>query len=301
MSRAGRADSSRQPVLGSDAAESPTGLHSALGAVAGPLGPQPHRPASSPTAPLSIGSRLRVRPWQADAGIAHVSPAADHLGPLTPTDVEHAVERLRQQGYRAVITSALHRADRRPFTEAGFAETERLHLLRHDLDSLVPSPPPAGIELRRGRRREQEAALDVDRTAFTPFWRLDRAGLTEALTATSMVHFQVARDERGLVGYAVCGRAGHRGYVQRLAVAPRCQGRGVGAALLGDGLRWLRRWGARDALVNTQEDNRRSLRLYQRSGFVLQPDGLSVLELVLSHPATVTSGTATAARPEDRP
>ena len=83
------------------------------------------------------------------------------------------------------------------------------------------------------------------------------------------------------MGYAVCGRSGHRGYVQRLAVAPRAQGGGVGAALLLDGMRWLRRWGARDALVNTQEDNDRSLRLYQRTGFVLQPDGLAVLQLLL--------------------
>ena len=255
----------------------------------------------SVSAPVSVGSRLRVRPWQADGRIAHIAPAVDHLGPLTATDVEHAVERLRQQGYRAVITAALHRPDRRPFTEAGFAESERLHLLRHDLGDVVPTSPIGGIELRRGRRREQDAALDVDRAAFTPFWRLDHAGLTEALTATTMVHFQVARDPGGIVGYAVCGRAGHRGYVQRLAVTPRCQGRGVGAALLADGLRWLRRWGARDALVNTQEDNRRSLRLYQRTGFVLQADGLSVLELSLDDAAGAPVAPTRPGRPEDRP
>jgi len=253
------------------------------------------------SAPVSVGSRLRARPWQADARIAHLAPAVDHLGPLTATEVEHAVERLRHQGYRSVITAALHRADRRPFTEAGFAETQRLHLLRHDLDGLSPTPPLDRIELRRGRRREHEAALDVDRAAFTPFWRLDQAGLTEALTATAMVHFQVARDADGIVGYAVCGRAGHRGYVQRLAVTPRRQGHGVGAALLGDGLRWLRRWGARDALVNTQEDNRRSLRLYQRTGFVLQPDGLAVLELALGDPATAPLAPATRGHLEGGP
>jgi GNAT superfamily N-acetyltransferase len=235
----------------------------------------------SVSAPVSVGSRLRARPWQADAGIAHIAPAVDHLGPLTATDVEHAVDRLRQQGYRAIITAALHRPDRRPFTEAGFAETERLHLLRHDLEHVDPAPTTSGTEVRRGRRRDQDAALEVDHQAFAPFWRLDHAGLNEALTATTMVHFQVARDAEGVVGYAVCGRSGHRGYVQRLAVAPRSQGRGVGAALLVDGLRWLRRWGARDALVNTQQDNHRSLRLYQRNGFVLQPDGLAVLELTL--------------------
>jgi ribosomal protein S18 acetylase RimI-like enzyme len=153
---------------------------------------------------------------------------------------------------------------------------------------VAPLVAVPGIEVRRGRRRDQAEALDVDQAAFAPFWRLDAAGLAEALTATSAVHFQVARDASGVVGYSVCGRAGHRGYVQRLAVAPSHQGRGVGGALLVDGLRWLRRWGARDALVNTQEDNDRSLRLYQRSGFVLQPDGLAVLHRTLTDipPAT---------------
>ena len=117
----------------------------------------------------------------------------------------------------------------------------------------------------------------------SPFWRLDRAGLDEALTATSTVHFQVARSHDRIVGYSVCGRAGHRGYVQRLAVD-----------LLGPGPR--RRRGPADrrpalvaavgrsrlALVNTQEGNARSLRLYQRSGFVLQPEGLAVLHLDLT-------------------
>ena len=65
----------------------------------------------------------------------------------------------------------------------------------------------------------------------------------------------------------------------RCSHAPRAKG--VGGTLLLDGLRWLRRWGARDALVNTQEGNVRSLRLYQRVGFVLQPDGLTVLRLDL--------------------
>ena len=136
--------------------------------------------------------------------------------------------------------------------------------------------------MRRGHRRDQPAALRVDRAAFAPFWRLDLAGLSEALTATTTVHFRVAVGGGKVVGYAVCGRAGHHGYVQRLAVSPSHQRRGVGAALLVDGLRWLRRWGARAAFVNTQEDNDRSLRLYRRTGFALLPDGLAVLELRLT-------------------
>src|SRR5262245_1493438 len=122
----------------------------------------------SVSAPVSVGSRLRARPWQADAGIAHIAPAVDHLGPLTATDLDHAGERLPQQGYRAITTAALHRPDRRPFTEAGFGETERLHLLRHDLENVPPAPSTPGIEVRRGRRRDQDHALEVDHEAFAP-------------------------------------------------------------------------------------------------------------------------------------
>ena len=241
-------------------------------------------------------SRLRVRPWHGDHGVAHVAPAGDFLGPLTPNDVARSLGDLRRAGYRSAITAALHRADRRPFLEVGFVETERLHLLQHGFAETVDARPAPGVDLRKGRRRDQAAVLAVDHAAFAPFWRLDEAGLAEALTATVSVHFQVARLDGRIVGYAVCGRAGPRGYVQRLAVHPDVQGRGIGVALLYDGLRWLRRWGARDALVNTQEGNDRSLRLYHRAGFLLQADGLAVLEISLDGPAPA----APAAPPRSR-
>ena len=231
--------------------------------------------------PLRSGSRLRARPWQGDERVAHVAPAGDFLGPLTADDVRRSLRPLRRAGYQVALTAALPRSDQPPFLEVGFEEIERLHLLLHMFDRLDPAPPPDGCDIRRGRRRDHDEVLAVDHAAFAPFWRLDQVGLDEALAATVNVHFQTARAGSRIVGYAVCGRAGPRGYVQRLAVDPSAQGRGVGAALLADGMRWLRRWGARDALVNTQEGNDRSLRLYQRAGFVLQPDGLAVLRLFL--------------------
>ena len=78
--------------------------------------------------------------------------------------------------------------------------------------------------------------------------------------------------DRSVVGYAVTGRAGTRGYLQRLAVAPATtNGRGIGTALVVDGLRWLRRWGAKEVLVNTQEANEAAVQLYEPLGFELRP------------------------------
>src|SRR5918993_841562 len=109
----------------------------------------------------------------------------------------------------------------------------------------------ARVSIHGARRRDRPDVLDVDHAAFEPFWRLDEPGLSDALAATTAVRFRLARAGGDVVGYAITGRAEHRGYVQRLAVSPAVQGRGVGAALLIDGLRWLRRRGAPAPGVNT--------------------------------------------------
>ncbi len=77
------------------------------------------------------------------------------------------------------------------------------------------------------------------------------------------------------------GRAGTVSYLQRLAVRPDQQRRGMGSALVLDALHWAQRRGATSTLVNTQESNRSALALYEHLGFVREPDGLDVLELPL--------------------
>jgi ribosomal protein S18 acetylase RimI-like enzyme len=80
-----------------------------------------------------------------------------------------------------------------------------------------------------------------------------------------------------IVGYAITGRAGGHGFLQRLAVHPAWQRRGVGRALVLDGLTWLQRRGVERVVVNTQLENRKALALYESLGFRREPRGLSVL------------------------
>jgi ribosomal protein S18 acetylase RimI-like enzyme len=120
--------------------------------------------------------------------------------------------------------------------------------------------------------------IEVDALAFPPFWRLHEGGLEEALVATPSVRFRVAGRSRGaLSGYAIAGRGGNTGYLQRLAVHPAARGQGLGRALVVDALVWLRRRGAARAMVNTQQTNEGALALYQACGFTLLPEGLTVL------------------------
>jgi ribosomal protein S18 acetylase RimI-like enzyme len=192
--------------------------------------------------------------------------------------VRRCVDTLSARGFTAVVTGALAPVEQRAFLAAGFAEAERLHLLSHDLSDL-PSGRVPGARLRRARARDRASVLPIDHLAFPSFWQLDDAGLTDALTATPHARFQVAVDEGSgrVVGYAISGRSGRNGYLQRLAVEPAQQGRGLGRWLVLDGLRWLARWRADQCVVNTQWGNEVALGLYERVGFRRLPQGLAVL------------------------
>jgi ribosomal protein S18 acetylase RimI-like enzyme len=219
--------------------------------------------------------RFRVGPWRGDARIAYVAPAAGR--PAAVATIEQCLSSLAGRGYRSVLTSALTSAEQGPFLAAGFDIHERLHLLRHDLHHIPDSAP---IRLRRALRFDHRAVLDLDGLAFDPFWRFDQRGLSDARRATPASRFRVAEAD-GLAGYAITGRAGPVGYLQRLAVHPDQQHRGIGTALVVDSLTWVRSRGATSLLVNTQEHNATALGLYEHLGFVREIDGLAVLERAL--------------------
>jgi ribosomal protein S18 acetylase RimI-like enzyme len=218
-------------------------------------------------------AHLQVAAWRGTDHTVVMSPVPDRPAP-GPADIVRELDHLADLGVERVLTGALHHGELGPFLAAGFVEHERLHLLRHDL---IGGPEPtAPVRLRRAWRRDQPDILTIDERAFDTFWALDRRGLDDAVRATPSSRFRVATDG-AITGYAITGRAADRGYLQRLAVDPDRHREGIGAALVADSLRWLRRSGARVAVVNTQERNEGALALYLATGFVLEPYGLTVL------------------------
>lgn len=221
--------------------------------------------------------RVRTGPWRGDVGIAYLSPMPD--APLPSVAFVHrCLDQLAARGYRRAITSALSPAEQVGFLAAGFDVHERLHLLGHDLHH-IPRADTSG--LRRALRADHAAVLALDGRSFPPFWRIDEASLGDAVAATPNTRFRVAAPDGPVVGYAVTGRAGRRGFLQRLAVEPGSQRGGLGRALAVDALRWLRRWRVDHAVVNTQIGNAPALALYESIGFRREPTGLCVLTVSL--------------------
>ncbi len=226
---------------------------------------------------------------------AVLHPTTAHSVP--PTMVSAAVVALRSAGHVGPITTpALTPEEVQGFRQAGFADVSNLLLFRLGLRTLdrrdLPAPAVrlVGLPRRSGPRQAWlSAALAVDHAAFPPGEHFDELSIDEALRATPRrsVRFAIGPSTKGnrngqpgqVIGYAITGRSGRRSYLQRLAVHPDHAGRGIGATLCADAIRWASAGHASVLAVNTRTDNTRAAALYERMGFEPVPGGLVVLGL----------------------
>lgn len=225
--------------------------------------------------PLSLrrGWNLAAaRPWNEDIPMAHLRIERGGGGFLA----DCADFLLGLPGVTGILTPPLLPDLRPPWEAAGFTIHSRLLLLRRELDAV----PPNEHRVALGDARDLEEALEVDRAAFEPFWRLDARGLREALAATARhaVHV-VRRPGGGLTGFAITGAGTTLAYLQRLAVDPLWQGRGIGRSLVRAAAAWARGQGAGALLLNTPDADGAGASLYQAEGFRTVARDLAVLSL----------------------
>jgi GNAT superfamily N-acetyltransferase len=123
------------------------------------------------------------------------------------------------------------------------------------------------------------AAGRVAWAAFVPPERLERFDppvdrWRERLAAAGPRHAWVVLEDREVIGFAVtlpCGGGRNEGEVTGLYTHPRVWGAGAGRRLLETALDALAASGCRDAVLWTEERNRRPRAIYERAGW--RPDG----------------------------
>jgi ribosomal protein S18 acetylase RimI-like enzyme len=219
---------------------------------------------------------LRAVPWPGAEAAVQLLPSASATAP-TLLELRSILRDLRRQGAKTALTSALDPSSADVYREAGFSVRSELVLLQRSLRDPIVRAETATHRIGGGRWGELAA---IDRLAFGPFWGFDKAAVSQAVHATESTRVRAVVDDKP-VAYAVSGVAGRYGYLQRLAVDPKCWGKGYGATLVLDALGWMRRRGARTAIVNTGNDNERALALYERHEFVRAAVGLCIMGIAL--------------------
>ncbi len=155
--------------------------------------------------------------------------------------------------------------------------TDVVTLLKRD--RALPDGGVVDAFLRKASEVDIPAILAVDRAALGPHWWYGKE--TMRRRAAGLSHFAVAEVSGAVVGHAEGELRLPVAHLDRIAVHPDHQGRGIGTALMRDALQalWLR--GATRVTLNTQSDNRRSQQLYRRFGFRPTGDVMTAWELPL--------------------
>ena len=124
------------------------------------------------------------------------------------------------------------------------------------------------IKTREFSISDYDAALEL--------WRqVEGLEIAEGDDRESVAHFlarnpglsRVAADGAALVGIALCGHDGRRGYIYHLAVDPPYRARGLGKRLMDECLDGLRRAGLKRALILVANDNPRGRKFWRRYGW----------------------------------
>lgn len=162
----------------------------------------------------------------------------------------------------------------RVWVRAGFEEASRLVVMERPL-SVEIDPPDRVVDVPADP--PWQGVVDVDRRAFTGFWRMSLQGLREALAATSPSALMTVANDNEILGFAIVGSQWGTAYLQRVAVDPAHAGKGVGTDLVRAAIRWAARTPSGSMVLNVRSANDRATRLYERSGFSATGRSLRIL------------------------
>ena len=130
--------------------------------------------------------------------------------------------------------------------------------------------------------RDPARLLAIDREAFPWLWRNSEREMTRYLGQAGVRAF-VAKVDGWPAGYISYTLHRDSTYIDRIAVLPSRQGRGIGKALMSLSLGKIKEAGIGNAVLTTQRTNGRSQQLYQRFGFAETRWGYSIYGKWLSN------------------
>lgn len=164
---------------------------------------------------------------------------------------------------------------------SGFEHLHDVIFLEWPGRALPPVPSPVIGRLRPMERSDLASVAEADARAFAPIWQLSARSLSAAFAQAAVA--SVIEIDGQTVGYQISTASALGAHLARLAVDPAHQGQGLGTILASDALRSLVRLGYNRVTVNTQSDNRPSLRLYARLGFRRTGMAFPVYQRLLLH------------------
>jgi len=198
------------------------------------------------------------------AGVMEVAAVRD-----AETLIGQAVRLADERGAELVLMTEMDERRRPAFYERmGFVELEEVITYETAQAARLPTNtyPLTFIQVAGHDTNLLEAVLQLDHLAFPWLWWNASAELAAYSFMPGVAIFAGMLDGQ-VVTYAGVTTYPGWGHLDRIAVHPEYQGRGLGRTTLGFALGTLTVRGARRIGLSTQGDNARSQRMYEHVGF----------------------------------
>lgn len=120
---------------------------------------------------------------------------------------------------------------------------------------------------------------EADRAAVIALWQAcgltrpwnDPASDIDFCLASAAATLLVAEADGAVIGSAMVGHDGHRGWVYYLAADPAQQGKGLGRALMAVAEDWARTRGVPKLMLMVRPENERVRAFYEALGYIEEP------------------------------
>lgn len=139
----------------------------------------------------------------------------------------------------------------------------------------LPLPVPkraelafAAMTIRPYRPTDEIAVLQLWEASGLTGWTDPRKDIARKLRVNPE-WFLVGEHDGIVIATCIVGYEGHRGWINRLAVAPALQGGGLGRALMAESERILRGVGCAKINLQVRTTNTQVIAFYQRLGFAV--------------------------------
>jgi ribosomal protein S18 acetylase RimI-like enzyme len=232
---------------------------------------------------VSVGPRVSVfnrrtgefligGPWRHRVEIATILELAATAGAI---DLIHGfTEACALVGKELVVASEQAERRKREFY-AGASLDPIEEIVVYELSRVRPAPPQLqGLRFEPfepDHNEQFDGLLELDHQSFPWLW-WNSADEFLDYTSAPGVQIDIGRDQTGrIIAYTGTTRFRTWGHLDRIAVAPDLQGRGLGKAALDWAVMSLARSGAKRVGLSTQARNTRSRQLYESYGFRRSP------------------------------
>jgi len=139
----------------------------------------------------------------------------------------------------------------------------------------IPKVNSGEFKIRPMDSKHLPTVAEIDEKCFEKIWRHPLEAIKSAYEQTS--YSTILLKSKEIAAFQMSTSQRSRAHIARLAVLPEYQGKGYGTALVVNMLRHFNTLRINEITVNTQENNRASLHLYKKLGFVETNDGFPIL------------------------